>query len=144
MTNTGLAEFDNTIQKTNKLLNEIESALGWENRRSQSYAALRAVLHTLRDRLLPNEAVQLGAQLPVLIRGMYYEDWKPARTPKRMDQAQFLEAIRMKFPFSIKYDIESVAEVVLTALRKHISRGEAQDIVATLPKDVAQIVNQLL
>lgn len=144
MTSTGLAEFDNTIQKTNELLKEIEMILGWEDRRNQSFAALRAVLHTLRDRLLPEEAVQLGAQLPMLIRGMYYEGWKPSQTPIKMNREEFLQEIRIQFPFSIEGDIESLVGIVLTALRKHVSAGEAEDIVSELPKDVAEIVNQLI
>jgi len=138
------AEFDTTIQKTNELLKEIEDAFGWQDRRNQSYGALRAVLHTLRDRLLPQEAVQLGAQLPMLVRGMYYEDWQPAQTPKRMHKEEFLQEIMLKFPFSVEGGIESVTRVVLRALKKHVSRGEAQDILAGLPDDVDEIINQLL
>lgn len=82
MSNSGFAEFDTTIQKTNELLKEIETAFSWpENRRNQSYAALRAVLHALRDRLPVEETVQLGTQLPMLIRGMYYEGWDPSKVP---------------------------------------------------------------
>ncbi len=141
---TGFAEFDTTIQKTNELLKDIEVAFGWENRRNQSYAALRAVLHALRDRLTIEEAAQLGAQLPVLIRGMYYEGWNPAVVPIKKDKEGFLQEIRQKFPFSIEGQIGDVVEVVLTALRKHVSSGEAEDIVLILPKDIAELVGQFI
>lgn len=141
MTNTGLAEFDNTIQKTNQLLKEIEAAFGWEDRRNQSYAALRAVLHTLRDRLPVIEAVQLGDQLPMLIKGIYYEGWNPARVPRKMHKDQFIQEIRIMFPFSIEGDITDVIRVVLSALRKHVSAGEAEDIVSSLPGDINEIIN---
>ncbi len=144
MTNAGLAEFDNTIQKTNELLKEIEAAFGWEKRRNQSYAALRAVLHTLRDRLPIEEAAQLGAQLPMLVRGMYYEGWNPSQVPIKVNKEEFLQLIRQEFPFSIEGDIEDVVEVVLTALRKHVSTGEAEDIVSILPKDIQEMVGQFL
>lgn len=144
MTNTGLEEFDNTIQKTNLVLKEIEQHFVWENRRNQSYAALRAVLHTLRDRLPVAEAVQLGAQLPMLIRGMYYDGWNPARVPVKMNREEFLQEIRRQFPFSIEGDIEDVVSVVLMALQKHISLGEAEDIISDLPKDVAEIITPFI
>lgn len=144
MTSSGFEEFDNTIQKTNQLLKEIEAIFGWEGRRNQSFAALRAVLHTIRDMLLPEEAVQLGSQLPMLVKGMYYDGWNPSKTPKRLNRAEFLNEIRRRFAFAIEGDIESVIEGVLTALKKYISKGEAEDIVSELPKDTAQMINQLI
>ena len=53
MSDTGYSAFATTLDKTNRVLNEIDEAYGWpKTRRNQSYAALRAVLHALRDRLL--------------------------------------------------------------------------------------------
>src|SRR6266851_4782007 len=72
MSTTGLEVFDTTVQKTNIWLKDIMQALGWEDRH-KAYVALRITLHALRDRLTPEEASQLGAQLPMLIRGLYYE-----------------------------------------------------------------------
>jgi uncharacterized protein (DUF2267 family) len=63
MVDTGFASFSATVDKTNQVLREIEEAFGWpKERRKQSYAALRAVLHALRDRLTVDEAAQFGAQ----------------------------------------------------------------------------------
>jgi uncharacterized protein (DUF2267 family) len=66
MSTTGLSVFDETIQKTNIWLKEISEALGSD--RHRAYQVLRAVLHCLRDRLIINEAVHLGDQLPMLVR----------------------------------------------------------------------------
>ncbi len=72
MTMTGLSSFDTTLEKTNHILREIEQAYGWpKDRRNQSYGALRAVLHALRDRLTVEVTAQLAAQLPLLVRGIY-------------------------------------------------------------------------
>jgi uncharacterized protein (DUF2267 family) len=55
-------------------------AYGWpKERRNQSYAALGAVLHALRDRLTVEETAQLGAQLPMLVRGIFYAEWDPVK-----------------------------------------------------------------
>ena len=67
--------FDTTIQKTQVWLNDLMSELDWEDKPHKAYMALRTVLHALRDRLMVVVAVQLGAQLPMLIRGFYYEGW---------------------------------------------------------------------
>jgi uncharacterized protein (DUF2267 family) len=66
--------FDRTLYKTHTWLKEIMEVLGTEDRH-RAYMALRAVLHALRDRLTVEEVAQLGAQLPMLIRGLYYEGW---------------------------------------------------------------------
>ncbi|MCS6927126.1 MAG: DUF2267 domain-containing protein, partial [Candidatus Binatia bacterium] len=83
MSTTGLEIFDTTLQKTHIWLNDVMQELGWEEERHRAYLALRTVLHALRDRLTLEEAVDLGAQLPMLIRGFYYEGWTPHRVPRR-------------------------------------------------------------
>ena len=97
MVDTGFATFSTTVDKTNRVLKEIEQAYGWpQERRNQSYAALRAVLHTLRDRLTVEEAADLAAQLPLLISGIYFDGWDPSRVPQKMHRDEFLQHIREK------------------------------------------------
>src|SRR5882762_1591385 len=69
MSATGLEVFDKTVQTTNAWLKEIMEATGLDRRRA--YRVLAAVLHALRDRLTVDEVAQLGAQLPILVRGLY-------------------------------------------------------------------------
>jgi uncharacterized protein (DUF2267 family) len=69
MSMTGLDVFDRTLQETNVGLKELMEDLHCDDRQ-KAYLALRAVLHALRDRLPVHEAVQLGAQLPLLVRGI--------------------------------------------------------------------------
>lgn len=74
MSGTGFRVFDSTVQKTNVVLRAIEEAYGWPaDRRIQSYTALRAVLHALRDRLPVEESADVAARLPMLLRGLYYD-----------------------------------------------------------------------
>lgn len=138
MSNTGFAPFTTTLDKTNRMLHEIEDALGWpRDRRNQSYAALRAVLHALRDRLTVEEAAQLGAQLPMLVRGIYYEGWDPSRVPVKMRRDEFFDRVRDKFPYDVPGGVEAVTRVVLETLRRRVTDGEWADIVSTMPKDLA-------
>src|ERR671934_238634 len=76
--------FDTTLEKTDAWLNELSDELGTANRH-QAYEVLRAFLHALRDRLPVESAAKLGAQLPMLVRGFYYEGWNPTHTPDKMD-----------------------------------------------------------
>jgi uncharacterized protein (DUF2267 family) len=99
MTKTGYRSFDTTVDKTNRILKQIEEAYGWpKERRSQSYNALRAVLHALRDRLTVDETAHFAAQLPMLVRGLYYDGWEPSRVPKKMQREDFLKQIRDEMP----------------------------------------------
>jgi uncharacterized protein (DUF2267 family) len=79
-TTTHVEAIDRSVDKANVWLKDMTTELGGE--RHEAYAALRAVLHTLRDRLTVDEAAQLGAQLPLVIRGIYYENWDPSDTPQ--------------------------------------------------------------
>jgi uncharacterized protein (DUF2267 family) len=143
MSNTGFAPFTTTVDKTNKILHEIEDALGWPRmRRNQSYAALRGVLHAVRDRLTIEEAAQFGAQLPMLVRGIYYEGWDPTRVPVKMHRDEFLRHVRQEFPYDVPDGIDAVVRTVLGTLRHHITDGEWADIRSAMPKDLATLLPQ--
>jgi uncharacterized protein (DUF2267 family) len=141
MSKTGYPSFDATVDKTNHVLREIEEAYGWpKERRNQSYAALRTVMHTLRDRLVPEEAVQLAAQLPMLIRGIYYEGWDPSATPVKMNKEEFLDRIRSQFPYSVEGGMQRLVQTVLGALRSYITEGEWADIKSSVPRELESVL----
>jgi uncharacterized protein (DUF2267 family) len=84
---------DRSVEKAHIWLNELADELGSTDHR-YAYRVLRAFLHALRDRLSVDEAAQLAAQLPIFIRGLFYEGWDPSRTPERArDIDSFLEHI---------------------------------------------------
>ena len=141
MVDTGFATFSTTVDKTNRVLKEIEQAYGWpQERRNQSYAALRAVLHTLRDRLTVEEAADLAAQLPLLIRGIYFDGWDPSRVPQKMHRDEFLQHIRQAFPYEVKGGMEQLVHTVVHSLRHHVTEGEWEDIKASVPKELAPVL----
>jgi uncharacterized protein (DUF2267 family) len=136
MSATGLASIDATVQKTNLWLNEIMRELGWENR-GRTEHALSTVLHVLRDHLPLNESAQLAAQLPLLIRGIYFEGWKPSKAPineRRWDQ--FVAHVAEAFALTPDVDAERVTQAVLTVLARHVSDGEIADVKHCLPEDI--------
>jgi uncharacterized protein (DUF2267 family) len=134
---TGYATFDTTLAKTNGILKQIELAYNWpRERRNRSYNALRAVLHAVRDRLTVEEAAQLSAQLPMLVRGIYFEGWDPTRVPVKMHRDAFLARIRNEIPYEVPGGIERLVDTVVQALRRHITEGEWEDVRASFPKDL--------
>ncbi|MDG4766278.1 DUF2267 domain-containing protein [Solwaraspora sp. WMMD406] len=137
MATAQLSTVDATVDKTNRMLGEIDQLLGWPaQRRHQSYAALTAVLHALRDRLPVTEAVQLGAQLPLLVRGLYYEGWEPASVPVKLDRDAFVARVRRDVRFDVDGGAVRVIEAVTQVLRRHVSAGEWDDVHSNLPADL--------
>lgn len=135
MNTTGLEVFDETVQKTNAWLKGISEALGSD--RHRAYQALRAVLHCLRDRLTVEEAAQLGDQFPMLVRGIYYDAWRPAGKPEKIRSCEeFLTRIAAHFGRSHPVDPEKAARAVFQVLETHVSPGEIEDVIQTLPKDI--------
>lgn len=127
--------FETSIEKTNLILKDIEQAYGWTKaERNQSYAALRTVLHLLRDRLPIDESAQFAAQLPVLLRGVYYEGWVPSAVPIKLNREDFLFEVRRGFPYDVEGGIENLVRVVLDALQRHVTEGEWEDVRSSMPK----------
>lgn len=139
MSLTGVEAFDTTIHKTHVWLNDLKEVLGWEDNR-QAYGALRAVLHALRDHLTIAEAIQLGDQMPMLIRGFYFEGWKPTSSPiKERKLEDFLMRVLDNMGSEPNADVEEIVLAVFSVLEKHISAGEIKNIKAILPKPLRDL-----
>jgi uncharacterized protein (DUF2267 family) len=143
MSATGLEVFDTTLQKTNSWLHDLMQALGWADRH-KAYTALRATLHALRDRLSVEEVAQLGAQLPMLIRGFYYEGWDPTGKPLRIRQKeQFLARIELELRGDERFDdlvpVERIAQAVFMLLAQRVSAGEIENVKHVMPADIREL-----
>ena len=136
---TGLETFDTAVQKADIWLKDIMAELNTDSRR-KAYMALRAVLHGLRDRLTVDEAVDLGAQLPLLIRGVYYDEWDPSGTPVRdRHLSEFLARIRSNYRADGEVDMEKMVRSVLKVIRRKITEGEVRDVKGMLPEELKEL-----
>lgn len=136
---TTVTGFEKTTVKTYEWLDELAESLGWDDRQ-QTYTALRATLHALRDRLPVDEAVDLAAQLPMLVRGFYFEGWNPSATPvkvRRLDE--FLAPIGDALLRERATPPEEVARAVFALLLRHVTPGEMEDVVRILPPEIAEL-----
>ncbi|RQX09690.1 DUF2267 domain-containing protein [Micromonospora ureilytica] len=141
MADSMISAFESSLDKTNLILKDIENAYGWpKDRRNQSYAALRTVLHLLRDRLPVDESVEFAQQLPVLVRGIYFDGWVPSDVPIKLNRDDFLYEVRQGFPYDAEGGAERITQVVLDTLRRHVTQGEWQDVKDTMPKDLAMMM----
>jgi uncharacterized protein (DUF2267 family) len=136
MSMNGLEVFDATVQKTNAWLKDLMQELHVEDRH-KAYLALRAVLHALRDRLTVAEVAQLGAQLPMLVRGFYYEGWDPTGKPLKVrHEEEFLAQIGHE----VSGDSPArLASTVFALLARRISDGEIEDVKHVLPAELRNL-----
>jgi uncharacterized protein (DUF2267 family) len=135
---TAVTSIERSSQRTNVWLNETVAQLDWTDSQ-RAFTALRAVLHALRDRLPIAEIVQLGAQLPTFLRGVYYEGWKPTHTPLKDRRTEtFLNQIQHAFHPAAPVDANHVARAVIRVLLKHVSDGEMEQVRAAIPHEIRE------
>lgn len=131
---------ERSVEKAHLWINDVAEQLGTEDHR-EAYRVLRAYLHALRDRLPVDEVAQLAAQLPELIRGIYYEGWDPSSTPvKYQDFADFLNRVAEDAVLDGETEASYAVSAVAGVLRRHVSAGEIDDIQALLPEDLEPIL----
>lgn len=139
MSALGLKIIDDAVQSANVWVNQVDAATGWDHK-DRAYRLLRAVLHALRDQLSPDEAAQLGAQLPTLVRGIYYEGWNPSKTPARIRKADdFIEKVQIAFRTDPLGDAPEAIAAVIGVLRAHVSAGEMADVETACTEDVRRL-----
>jgi len=129
-----------SVEQARHWIDETATELGQDDKRA-AYRDLKAVLHTLRDRSTVAESAQLASQLPELIRGAYYESWRPAGTPERYrDAAAFLDRVRDHAGLAGETEASFAVNAVMTVLRRHVSTGELDDVLATMPSQIRELL----
>ena len=136
MTALGLKMIDRAVETANVWINEVNYRTGWDNKQ-RAYRLLRQVLHVIRDHLSADEAAQLGAQLPVLIRGIYYEGWDPSKSRLVVrDRDTFVALVQDGFREDPMGDAEDAIAAMIDVLDAHVSEGEMEDVKGTFTKAI--------
>lgn len=139
MTSKGLEVIDHTVQLTHEWINELTERLDWSNHKD-ALRLMRVTLTSLRDHLRHEEAIQLGAQFPLLIRGMYYEGWKLSVTPsKDRHLASFVAGIEKHVGNVMEYRGVQDIVAVFKLLNARITPGEIADVLDCLPREIREI-----
>lgn len=133
------ALFQETLQASTAWLHELMERLGVADEQ-QAYHLLCATLRTLRDRLPVEDAVHLGAQLPVLLRGLYYDGWRPSQTPLQLrHRGEFMALVAERYHARPLTDLETGVRSAIAVLNRNISVGEALAVVHALPVDIRDL-----
>jgi len=131
-----------SMQKTQEWIRDVALELGEESRQ-HAYAALRATLHTLRDRLTLEQSAHFSAQLPLVLRGTYFEGWKPLQTPLRIRTTdEFLDVMRFHLPDvtpEAREHCDEAARAALCVITQRIDPSIMNKIRDSFPKQLREL-----
>lgn len=131
--------FERTNHEAHEWVNDLAGRTGWTNER-EVLRLLRSVLGKVRDHLPLDEMAQFSAQLPLILRGMFFEGWQPKLTPiHERHAAEFVAAVEDKVGEVIAYRGVTDIKAVFNVINAHISRGEVEDVRACLPQDLRDL-----
>ena len=136
MSATGLDVFDKTLQTTNIWLDEIANRLRPD--RQLAWKVLSVVLHKLRDRLPLNLAAHLSAELPLLVRGVFYDQFEPAKQPTDWTLEPFVEEVSKWLSDVRPVDPRAAIQAVFSVLSRHVPRGQIENVQGALPADLRE------
>lgn len=139
MSSKGLEVIDHSSQLTHEWINELTERLDWQDQK-QALQLLRLVLTGIRDHLPHDESAGFAAQLPLLFRGMYYEGWRPAKTPDAdRSKEGFIDKIEKHFTMELDFNGEEDIANVMRFLNGKISPGEVRDVRNALPPKIRNL-----
>lgn len=135
---------DKFAQEANKYLNQLAGELGHPEEVGQTYILLRAVLHTVRDRIQISESFHLLSQLPMFLKGVYVEHWVYSEKPLKLQTLEeFKDAVKQEQErlgeqqFNWSEHTEELISKVLASLGTHyLSQGQLNHIATQMPKEM--------
>ncbi len=138
------------VEAGNRFINEVCSELGIEDGQ-QALRITRAVLHAVRDRLLPDDAVQFAQGLPMMIKGIYFDQYDLSKTPVRIrDAEEFLSFVREKDRFGAVEDFRSPKDVVIAmqavfrVLENNMEYRQVEQVKDELPAEVQAMLENFI
>lgn len=137
--------FDQYAQKGNQFVKKLAQELGHPDEVGRSGILLRAVLHSIRDRITISESLHFIAQLPVFVKALYADGWTYQEKPLRLGKEDFLDQVENhqaqygESEFSWEKSTEELVKIVIRELRTYVSQGEFEDVTAQLPEDLKKM-----
>lgn len=141
--------FDKFAQEGNRFINNLATRLDHPDETTRTGILLRAVLHTLRDRLTISEAMDMLAQLPMFMKGIYADNWTYRERPTGIRTLEeFTEEVKRhqnmygENRFDWEMPTKDMVHIVLSELSQYISEGETRHILSQLPEDIRQLIEE--
>lgn len=142
--------FDKHAQEGNTLIAQLAHEIGEVDNPKKAERVLKAVLHTLRDRLTLQESFQLMAQFPLFLKGLYASEWKYRAEPLRIRHAEeFIGQAAIRDRSAEKDFVNTeratfLIKKVFQVVGQYVSKGEWKDVLGNLPKPLHPLITPAL
>ncbi|MBS2038865.1 DUF2267 domain-containing protein [bacterium] len=132
-----IGNFEHALHVANEWIKELSDRpeIGTEH---QAYVVLRVVLHTIRDRLRVDEVAHLSAQLPMLVRGFFFDGWKPPGEDPTANEStrDLLQDVGGRLDRLTEIEPEDALFLVYELMFRKLSPGEMKYVDRALPYDL--------
>jgi len=133
MSETKIDAWEIEINRSSAWVDDLTRRLGWHDRKL-AYNGLKATLHALRDHLDVEAAATLAQALPALLRGDFFDGWRPGDKPLALSsREEFLDRVHEGMHRNIAVDSELVVRAVFALLQERLAESDAEEIKATAP-----------
>jgi uncharacterized protein (DUF2267 family) len=141
--------FEKYAQEGNSFIKTLAKNLGHPDEIGRTGMILRAVLHTIRERINIGESLNLLSQLPMFLKALYVDNWEYREKPLsiktiedfttevKKNQAHYGEK-----EFNWNISTEEIIQIVFSTLGKYVSRGEAENIMSQLPLEIKELLKE--
>ncbi len=121
---------------------EVAERADCDERRAE--ALIFAVFQELRDRLTPNEAAKVAAQLPTSLKMLWMSFDRPDREVRRIHEPQFLYDVARMVALDTEGEAERAVVAVFSALQDAFgspsgTTGTAGHVMSQLPTDLKRL-----
>ncbi|HSO06701.1 MAG TPA: DUF2267 domain-containing protein [Pelomicrobium sp.] len=134
--------FDKMLIQANEWVSEIGEEMK-DPDPQRAYHALRGTLFALRDRMPATNAAHLSAQLPTLVRGIFYDGYRFVDKPERTDREALLERVRGELATTGRTDAETAVGAVLRVMERRLEKAEMDKVKENMPKDIRALWEQV-
>ncbi|HKK37825.1 MAG TPA: DUF2267 domain-containing protein [Cryomorphaceae bacterium] len=141
-------DFDKHRNEANAFINELSKDLGHPDEQPRAYTILKAVMHTIRDRITISESFDVMAQLPFFLKAIYVDQWKYSeKPPRRYDSIEEMkqavkdeQAKRGETQFEWDQPTEEIISAVMNRLKEYLTEGQMEHIRDQMPKEVKELI----
>ena len=139
--------FEDYVKDAKTWLHHAQQALGIQDEQ-QAGRIFRAVLHAIRDRLPAEEAMHLGAQLPIIWKGIFFQGFKLRPEPVVIrHEGEWLDFIRSKnqvaaIDFPTHDHVRLAFQDIMSMLETHLSEGQYLQIIQALHAEIVHVLDE--
>ena len=140
--------FEKYVHEGNRYMNQLSEKLGHPDEQNRAYILLKAVLQTVRDRITLSESMDLMSQLPLILRGVYTDQWKYSEKPplrydtieEMKEEVKKVQSRQGEQEFDWNKSTKELISIVLNSLKEFVSEGQIAHVRAQMPYEIKELI----